>query len=764
MSISAITLLLATAGFVSYEFITYRQRTVSGLEATAAIIGANCTAALAFDNRQDAEDILRSLQAQPRIVAAAVYDRSGRLFAVYRRDSLASSPEPGENTPRTSFEESRLILVRLIILNGSMAGMIYLESDLKAVYDRFMSYAGIVLVVLLGTTIVAFVAASRLQKKISQPILALADVARKISVENDYSIRAERSSSDEIGALADAMNQMLNQIQQRDLRLQHSNEAMQQFAAIVSSSEDAIFSKTLDGTIISWNSGAERMFGYTQSEILGKPMLTLFPREIVSEERNILEQLSQGKRIEHFESVRVRKDGHRINVSVTVSPIRDESGRTVGISTIARDITERKLMEKERSEHQMQLQFQALFESVPGLYLVLKPDFTIVGASDAYLKATMTKRQEIVGRGLFEVFPDNPHDANATGVSNLRASLHRVLKNGLPDTMALQKYDVRKPESEGGEFEARYWSPVNSPVHGTEGKIEFIIHRVEDVTDFVRSKERAGQETSSSGLMSKMEKMEAEIFLRTQEAQEVNQRLRESNEQLEKAVAEREALNKELEAFSYSVSHDLRAPLRSIDGFSHALLEDYGEKVDATGKDFLQRVRAASQRMAQLIDDLLNLSRVSRVEMHNEEVDLSKIAELAANEIRESQPERKVKFTIAKGVIAVGDSRLLRVALDNLIGNAWKYTSKHDRANIEFGVMRNNGCSPTYYVRDDGAGFDMKYSEKLFGAFQRLHATTEFPGTGIGLATVQRIISRHRGKIWAEGTIERGSTFYFTLS
>jgi PAS domain S-box-containing protein len=222
------------------------------------------------------------------------------------------------------------------------------------------------------------------------------------------------------------------------------------------------------------------------------------------------------------------------------------------------------------------------------------------------------------------------------------------------------------------------------------------------------------------------------------------------------------AANKELEAFSYSVSHDLRSPLRSIDGFSQALLEDYSDKLDTTGQDYLRRLRGASQKMGELIDGLLRLSRLSRSELHKELIDLGALALEIANRLRESQPEREAEFIFGRDLTAEGDPQLLRALLENLLGNAWKFTGKKPRAIIEFGCTQD-GAQKTFYVKDNGAGFDMSYADKLFGAFQRLHDATDFPGTGIGLATVQRIVNRHGGTVRAEGEVGKGATFYFTL-
>lgn len=225
---------------------------------------------------------------------------------------------------------------------------------------------------------------------------------------------------------------------------------------------------------------------------------------------------------------------------------------------------------------------------------------------------------------------------------------------------------------------------------------------------------------------------------------------------------ELEQVNQELEMFAYSISHDLRAPLRSIDGFSLALLEDHAEQLDHEGEDYLRRIRAASKRMASMIDAILHLSRIGRYEMRRKQVNLSALAQDIAADLKVTDPDRQVEFVIAEGVVASGDPALLRIVLENLIGNAWKFTQKHESARIEFGVM-GRGKKTFYYVRDDGVGFDMKYVDKLFVPFQRLHSTMEYTGTGIGLASVQRVVRRHGGDIWAESVLNKGTTFYFTL-
>ena len=241
-----------------------------------------------------------------------------------------------------------------------------------------------------------------------------------------------------------------------------------------------------------------------------------------------------------------------------------------------------------------------------------------------------------------------------------------------------------------------------------------------------------------------------------EELEERAQRLRDSSIQLEEAF-------RELEAFSYSVSHDLRAPLRGISGFSRALLEDCGDRLDEVGRQHLARVLAATKRLEQLIDDLLRLSRVTRASLHRARVDLTGLAHEVVADLRQgAQAEREAEIVVQGGMTVLGDAPLLRLALENLIGNAVKFSGKREKPRIELGCATQDGQC-IYFVRDNGAGFDMAYADKLFSPFQRLHRASEFPGTGIGLATVQRIVQRHGGRIWAESAVDVGSTFYFTL-
>ena len=389
-------------------------------------------------------------------------------------------------------------------------------------------------------------------------------------------------------AFLEAINSVASQLA-RVIERERAEDARAQFAAIVETSDDAIISRAPDGTVLSWNAGAEKMFGYSAAEMLGHNVSIIRPPHRQDEPQHSAWLLQQGKPVPPFETIRIARDGHPLHVQISVSAIRDAAGNVVRITAIIRNVTERKQAEQE--------------------------------------------------------------------IARLNQSLE--------------------------------------------------------------------------------------------------QRVRERTRQLE-------AANKELEAFSYSVSHDLRAPLRGIDGFSQLLLKKYADHLDATGSDYLLRIRRASLRMGKLIDDLLQLSRVSRSQIKLEPVDLSRLARSILAELQGREPERMVVTEVQDGIELSADPRLLKIALENLLGNAWKFTGKNGEAKIWFDAKQQDG-ELIVSVKDNGAGFDMKFAHKLFGAFQRLHGATEFEGTGMGLATVQRILNLHGGRIWADATVGKGATFYFTL-
>ena len=345
----------------------------------------------------------------------------------------------------------------------------------------------------------------------------------------------------------------------------------------------------------------------------------------------------------------------------------------------------------------------------------------------------------------------------------------------LPHAYDLVLIDLRMPDQDGLDFfrEAKHRVPQLPPCilisgHGDEatalaalklGAADYIIKRDGYLNQLV-------ERSANAIIQARLSRLNAQLVVELNERKQAEEKIHQLNADLELRVTERtaqlRAANQEMESFAYSVSHDLRAPLRSIDGFSLALLEDYGDKLDDEGKDYLRRVRAATQKMAQLIDDILKLSRVTRAELASETVNLSAMAVSIAEELRRDDQQRKVEFVIKDDVITKGDPRLLTLVLENLLGNAWKFTSGHAEARIEFGISDIDGKT-AYFVRDDGAGFDMKYVDKLFTTFQRLHSELEFPGTGVGLTLVKHIIHRHGGTIWAEGAVDQGATFWFTV-
>jgi signal transduction histidine kinase/ActR/RegA family two-component response regulator len=396
--------------------------------------------------------------------------------------------------------------------------------------------------------------------------------------------------------------------------------------------------------------------------------------------------------------------------------------------------------------------FRVLFEAAPGLYLVLDPEFRIVAVSGAYLKATMTRREDILGRDIFDVFPDNPEDPAATGVANLRASLERVRQHRAPDTMAVQKYDIRRPSAEGGGFEVRYWSPVNCPVLDGRGQLAYIIHRVEDVTDFVRLKDRGSkQEAVTAELRERAEKMEAEIVRRSVDLQEANKRLRAANE------AKNEFLSR--------MSHELRTPLAAIMGFSELLtLSDLEEEKQR----WVSQVFKASQHLLNLINEVLDLSRIEsgQLSISPEPVPLARLIDEALELMQPVAESHSVVIhppaRLAGSGYVFADEQRLKQVLINLISNAIKYNREGGDVHITIDAVDTDRVR--IGVEDTGAGIDEQSQAKLFVPFERLNAgASGVEGTGLGLALSRTMIEAMGGRIGVESTPGVGSRFWIEL-
>jgi len=410
--------------------------------------------------------------------------------------------------------------------------------------------------------------------------------------------------------------------------------------------------------------------------------------------------------------------------------------------------------------------FQALFQSAPGLYLVLAPDLAILAVTDAYLHATMTKREDILGRGVFDVFPDNPNDPSATGVRNLRTSLQRVLQDKTSDAMAVQKYDIRKPESEGGGFEERYWSPVNSPVLGPDGKVLYIIHRVEDVTGFMRLKQQGlAQEKIAEELRTHAGQMEVEVYQRAAEVQEANRRLEATNQELLHAKEEAERGSRFKDQFLSTMSHELRTPLNAVLGFSDLLADaSYGPLNDRQRR-YVEHIHTGGKHLLSLISDILDLSKIEagRMELTNESLRVESIFGEVLSVMRPlaDKKSQSLSKNSQPGLVVRADSVRFKQVLMNLLGNAIKFTPKD--GSIELGAHLAGG-RVRVEVRDNGPGIPPAEQKRIFEAFYRLRESgKKTEGTGLGLAITHRLVELHGGELTLDSELGKGSCFYFSL-
>lgn len=421
-------------------------------------------------------------------------------------------------------------------------------------------------------------------------------------------------------------------------------------------------------------------------------------------------------------------------------------------------------MPTQRARSAIAPDYRQLFESAPGLYLVLATDMTIIAASEAYLTITMTSREKVVGRDLITAFAQSADGTVMVHPRSLMASVKAVLDTGVPETMPIQKWKTHSQDSRE-EFEDRYWAPINTPVFDSNGNISSVIHRVEDVTALVRAKrserdhERRLEEQRTHAM-----RMEAEAFNRSEELLATYRQLQEANAAQAALVARLEAQSQELQTFSYTVSHDLRVPLRQISGFIGLLGRNCGSSLDTDGEHYLKVIESAAQGLDTLVEDLLNFSLVCQAEMRMTMVDLSALANDVVDHLKREDKGPLTHWTIGELPAVLGDASMLRVVIVNLLSNALKFAARRDERHIEIG----SAAGPiegdvVFYVRDNGVGFDMNSANNLFGVFERLHSEDDFEGRGVGLATVRRIIHKHGGKTWAASAAGEGATFFCSL-
>jgi PAS domain S-box-containing protein len=473
-------------------------------------------------------------------------------------------------------------------------------------------------------------------------------------------------------------------------------------AAMLEASLDCIVTMDHTGAIVEFNQAAERTFGYSRADAIGKQLgeLLVPPAMRDRHARGLERYLAGGQPTilgKRVELSAMRSDGSEFPAEVTVVRIRSEGDPM--FTGYIRDLTERKLAETAirdlQRERAADVVFRALLEAAPDAMVILEKSGCIALVNSEAERMFGYAREEMLGKPIDLLFSGGGFEPHS------RAGASQIM---------------RGRRKEGSEFPIEVSS---SPIETDRGPL--LSTAIRDIAQRVEDEER----------------------------------LRRAKDAAEIAMAE-------LESFSYSVAHDLRSPLRSINGFSSAILEDWADRLDEQARDYLRRIVGGAERMGHLIDALLTLARVSRTELRRESVDLTQLATAICGNLRAQQPERSVEFVLHPNLEVRGDPQLLRVLLENLLDNAWKFSSRRARARIEFGCARDDG--DVYYVNDDGAGFDMRFANKLFIPFQRLHASSEFPGTGIGLATVQRIVRRHGGRIWGESVVDRGATFYFTLA
>lgn len=515
-----------------------------------------------------------------------------------------------------------------------------------------------------------------------------------------------------------SLNKLLPEIKkllQKKYSEELTSQSEQQYRRLFDEDLTPNFIISQDGSIVRCNRAFTDLFGFKNQRAA---LQSNFNDRFTNYMHQVFfwEALLRGEEIKNHEMPASKVDGENVYIILKVVTEYDEKQNLKEIVGYIQDITNRK--EVEVALRKSEERYRSLIETTNDWIWEIDEDYCLTYSSLKIHTILGYDLKSVLGKSIFDLMPEN---------------------------------NRKKSEDQFKKFAHQQKAFINEEHSFVDSSGSIAIFETSGIPLF-----------TNNGIFQGYRGIAKEITERKQTEKQIAM----LNDELEYKVVERTKMlqiaNKELEAFSYSVSHDLRAPLRSIDGFSQALIEDYASILDKTGNNYLSRVRSAAQRMSTLIDDMIKLAKVSRTSLAKKELDLSDIATSIADSLSEAAPERDAAFVIQPNMMVTGDKNLMKVALQNLMENAWKFTSKQPETRIEVGTEQISG-ETVYFVRDNGAGFDMSYAKKLFAPFQRLHKESDFPGTGIGLSTVQRIIHRHLGKIWAEGDINNGAVFYFTL-
>ena len=546
--------------------------------------------------------------------------------------------------------------------------------------------------------------------------------------------------------LAEEMNLLKKRIAEIEaLASDQQEQQIRRLATVVRDSNDAITLKDFEGRITAWNHGAKIMYGYSEKEALQMNVRQLTPPDKETESADIVRRMMMGEKVHSFETRRVTKNGRILDVWLTVTKVLDDAGKPIGIASTERDITERKKAEAELRETAEYLQNLIDYANAP--IVVWDPQFKITRFNHAFEKLTGRSTAKVLGKQLEILFPS----------AQAKASMELIRRTRTGERMEVVELAIQHVD---GSVYTVLWN--SATLFSKDGRAPVAtIAQGQDITELKRTVEKI--ENNNKELIFQNEEKEK----RAAELAIANKEIKKLNEELEERVRQRTALltaaMQESEAFSYSVSHDLKAPLRAMSGFASILSEDYAPKLDDEGRRVVDVIKSNAGIMARLIDDLLSLSHLGRQAMKIADIDMTELARGVCKELQDSLPhDRRIEVTVKALPNARADHVLVKQVFINLIGNAMKFTSPKDKAVIEIGGY-DEDREHVYYVKDNGAGFDMKYADELFGVFQRLHAQEEFSGNGIGLAIVNRAIHRHGGTVRAEAEVDKGAAFYFTL-